>query len=120
MIRWGIFWRMLRFNQAEIELIVRVCCKLLNICVDAFGTSMSSVDLSVYDKEWVRGNDEGADATVIWSDGTGANSVRGQRNDLVHNTRAQITAHLASLGHSRPRHSKDRALLERIRDVAPK
>ena len=63
--RWGIFWRALRYSQAQIELIVQVCMKLHNICIARFGFSSNTVDVSVYDKEWVRGHDEGADCTVI-------------------------------------------------------
>jgi hypothetical protein len=114
--RWGIFWRPLKFHQVEVELIVQVCCKLHNICVDAFGITKQSVDISFYDKHWVRGHDEGADATVLYTDGTGKR--QGERSDLLV-TRQKITLQLAAMGLSRPTHSKTRAMLTRIQDAMP-
>lgn len=48
--RWGIFWRPLSVSMQHRALVVRVCCKLHNICVDRFGmtepTVMSRRDVS--------------------------------------------------------------------------
>ena len=62
----------------QVELIVTVCCKLQNLCVDSFGSGRETVDISIYDKHWVRGNDEGADCTVLFTDGLGQDKVNGQ------------------------------------------
>ena len=114
--RWGIFWRALRFTQVQVELIVTVCCKLHNLCVDSFGSGRETVDVSIYDKHWVRGNDEGADCTVLFTDGTGTR--QGERSDLL-TTRQLLTEQLSALGLSRPRHSKAKQILSRIENIAP-
>ena len=113
--RWGIFWRPLRFSQADINLIVRVCCKLHNLCIDAFGSKANTVEVSQHDKVWERGTDPGADTNVLWTDGT-RRAGQGYRSDLV-DTRSQLTLHLKNLGLSRPLHSKHKALLRRIPNV---
>ena len=114
--RWGIFWRLLRFSQAQVELIVQVCMKLHNICISRFGSGSQAVDVSIYDKQWVRGHDEGADSTVLYTDGTG--SRQGERSDLL-TTRQAITQHLQNMSLSRPQHSKTKQMLQRIKDVTP-
>ena len=35
--RWGIFWRPLKVSMEHRAMVIRVCCKLHNICVDRFG-----------------------------------------------------------------------------------
>ena len=115
--RWGIFWRALRFSPAKIELIVNVCCKLHNICVDAFGSSINSVDVSTFDRDWVRAPNITPDSRVHYTDGTTAR--QGARSDLV-TKRARITRELFDMGLQRPSHSKSRALLNRIKDIAPR
>ena len=107
--RWGIFWRPLRFGTADINLIVRVCCKLHNICVDVFGANKCSVEVSQLDKVWEKGSDPGADSTLLWTDGTNGRA-QGQRSDLLA-TRVRITSHLNHLGLKRPLHSEAKKLL---------
>ena len=35
--RWGIFWRPSEVSMEHRAMVIRVCCKLHNICVDRFG-----------------------------------------------------------------------------------
>jgi hypothetical protein len=35
--RWGVFWRPLRVSMQHRDLVVRVACKLHNICIEDFG-----------------------------------------------------------------------------------
>jgi hypothetical protein len=35
--RWGVFWRPLRVSMIHRDLVIRVACKLHNICVEDFG-----------------------------------------------------------------------------------
>ena len=103
--RWGIFWRPLRFGTNMIDLIVRVCCKLHNLCVDAFGSSMASVEVCNYDKVWNRGDSSNTDATVLFTDGT--TKAQGERSDLLPR-RIRLTNELQALGLKRPAHSQFR------------
>jgi DDE superfamily endonuclease len=41
--RWGIFWRPLRVSMEHRAMVVRVCCKLHNICIDRFGLDNPTV-----------------------------------------------------------------------------
>ncbi len=43
--RWGIFWRPLRFDLTYISTVIAVCCKLHNICIDAFGSGNGAVEV---------------------------------------------------------------------------
>ena len=103
--RWGIFWRPLRFGTNMIDLIVRVCCKLHNLCVDAFGSSMASVEVCNYDKVWNRGDSSNTDATVLFTDGT--TKAQGEHSDLLPR-RIRLTNELQALGLKRPAHSQFR------------
>jgi hypothetical protein len=71
--RWGIFWRPLKVAFSRIPLVIRVCCKLHNVCVDRFGTN-HSVNIARGDIKF------GDNATALFTDGTG--KFRGMRTDL--------------------------------------
>jgi hypothetical protein len=38
--RWGVFWRPLRCAFHRIPLLIRVCCKLHNLCIERFGAGL--------------------------------------------------------------------------------
>lgn len=75
--RWGVFWRPLQVKFDRIPLLIRVCAKLHNICVDRFGTTNPKVH-----REDIQRGDA---ASVRFTDGTGM--FRGRRTDLERCTR---------------------------------
>ena len=103
--RWGIFWRPLRFSTHQIGLVVEVCCKLHNLCIDSFGSKPGSYTVSYLDKNWDRQCGGQPDCHVLWTDDV---EVRqGARTDLHTSTgRDILTEHIQRLGLSRPPHSK--------------
>jgi len=101
----GEFFGALCDSVNMIDLIVRVCCKLHNLCVDAFGSSMASVEVCNYDKVWNRGDSSNTDATVLFTDGT--TKAQGECLDLLPR-RIQLTNELQALGLKRPAHSQFR------------
>ena len=112
----GNFWRPLRFCTKEIGLIVSVCCKLHNICVDSFGSKSDSFTVSQEDIYWKRttGHVSEPDSRVMWTDDIPV--TQGTRSDLMTSTgRDLITQHIKELGLKRPLHSTLRKI-ERIRD----
>ena len=114
--RWGIFWRPLRFCTKEIGLIVSVCCKLHNICVDSFGSKSDSFTVSQEDIYWKRtsGHVSEPDSRVMWTDDIPV--TQGTRSDLMTSTgRDLITQHIKELDLKRPLHSTVRKI-ERIKD----
>ena len=114
--RWGIFWRALRFSPEEIEFIMNTYCKFHNIYVDAFGSSINSVDVSTFNRDWVRAPNITPASKVHDTDGTTAR--QGAWSDLV-TKRARITQELFDMGLQWPSHSKSRALLNCIKDIEP-
>ena len=42
--RWGVFWRPLRMKMKNIPLVIKVACKLHNLCVDHYESSRPSID----------------------------------------------------------------------------
>jgi hypothetical protein len=78
--RWGIFWRPLRFTIRKIGIIVTVCCKLHNICVDRFGSETNSFTVNASDVIWTREINPAPNSAVMWTDGTTVR--RGTRTDL--------------------------------------
>lgn len=98
--RWGIFWRALRFSIAGNSLVIVVCCKLHNLCVDAYGAS-STINTEAEDTVHKRGNAGPADVTVLMTDA--GNLVPGKHH--VGSTRDRLTEHLSSLDKLRPDHS---------------
>jgi hypothetical protein len=115
--RWGIFWRPLRFSVEINSRIVSVCCKLHNLCLDAFGTSASTIECSTLDVHWKRGEQCQPDSTVLYTDGTTVR--RGTRTDLFKSsTRERLTAILSEKGLRRPRHSALHKLVRRISNKA--
>jgi hypothetical protein len=71
--RWGVFWRPLRIAFDRIPLLIRVCCKLHNLCIERFGAGLQ-VGIARGD---VRVGDI---ASALYTDGTGM--YRGRRSDL--------------------------------------
>lgn len=95
--RWGIFWRPLRVDFDKIPVIIRVCCKLHNICIDRFG--LANPEVTRKDQR------PGDVADVSLTDGTGM--TRGSRTDLARSDHRQaLMAHLKMMKKVRPPHSK--------------
>lgn len=113
--RWGILWRPLRFGVQKNNLIIQVCCKLHNLCIDALGASSASFEVAPQDVQWRRGRATPADTTVLWTDGVPVR--QGTRTDLAESTtRDKLTRALFMRGASRPAHSV--ALkVQRLKDV---
>jgi hypothetical protein len=96
--RWGVFWRPLRIAFHRIPLLIRVCCKLHNMCIEHFGAGLQ-VGVA-------RGDIRVGDiASVLYTDGTGM--YRGRRTDLDNTeTRDFLVRRLRRLGIKRPAHSQ--------------
>ena len=95
--RWGIFWRPIRVRFDRRPLLIRVACKLHNLCIDMMGSSVPGVVRSD-----IRPGDS---ASILWSDGTDG-LYRGRRSDLENtNTRDFLVNRLRNLGKTRPAHS---------------
>lgn len=97
--RFGIFWRPLRMKLSKIPLVVRVCCKLHNICVDRF-TAAASVETY---RNNMRDTDhqKGDDYEPVWNNDTG--KYRGYRTDLEScPKRERVTHNIRILGYERP------------------
>jgi len=104
--RWGIFWRKLSVKMENIPLIIRVACKLHNICIDRFGadsvlevhTSTAQFGNIGFGTDFQPGDDKD---NVRYTDGTGM--TQGFRDDLVVcSHRDSITAYLKSAQIKRP------------------
>jgi hypothetical protein len=95
--RWGVFWRSLRIRFKRIPLLIRVCCKMHNLCIDRFGAGDA---IKVF-KGDIQPNDN---ITVRWTDGTGRS--RGYRSDLEKSRgRDDLVKLLKERGVVRPAHS---------------
>ncbi len=92
--RWGIFWRIFRFSFDRWPLVVLVCMKLHNICID----KVCSVPLQRFIED-VRPNDEWA-VNDNSRDDDWMYRVRGTGD-----RRREITAKLQHLGVVRPAHA---------------
>ena len=114
--RWGILWRALRFGVKINSRIISVCCKLHNLCIDAFGENASNIQCSSLDTQWERGENGTPDAAAWFTDGVTVR--RGSRTDLhTSSTRERLTAHLSEKGLRRPRHSLLQKTMRRIADL---
>ena len=71
--RFGVFWRPLRVAFKRIPLLIKVCCKLHNLCIDRFGVG-ESIGIARGDVQ------RGDTAAAMFTDGTG--NFRGRRSDL--------------------------------------
>jgi len=93
--RWGILWRPLRMSMKHIATIVRVCCKLHNICIDRFNEEGPlDVNIHVDDRIWRRGREVGERCEEPEFVGLGLqvdNRAQGARTDLGHEKRRKIT-----------------------------
>jgi hypothetical protein len=70
--RWGILGRPLRFATDKITLLLRVLCKLHNICINAFVQKSSSYSAASGDIHWLRSTTPTDSCmTVTYTDGTG-------------------------------------------------
>jgi hypothetical protein len=89
----------------DITLIITVCCKLHNLCVDRFNTS-HKVETAHEDRFWVRGRNANSDIVnrdALFTDGTNGNRC----GNYFHGTRRQeLTTHLSNLRARRPVHSQ--------------
>jgi hypothetical protein len=95
--RWGVFWRPLRVAFHRIPLVIRVACKLHNLCIERFGVG-SQISIARGD---IRPGDLGS---ALFTDGTGM--YRGRRSDLENTeTRNLLVNRLRRLGITRPAHS---------------
>lgn len=100
--RWGIFWRPLRCSMDLIPLIIRVCCKLHNICVDRFTANQQ---LATYHRNIPSFPDSDFQAdsmpTTLFTDGVEVG--QGYRADLeVCQKREDLREHLMLIGARRP------------------
>jgi hypothetical protein len=108
--RFGIFWRPLRVQFKKIPLIIRVCAKLHNICVDRFGLVRPDINL---ERDARVGDDIFA---VHYVDQTG--NYQGRRADLLDDGSRRIrkTQHLRNLQRLRPATVLIPNRIRRIRD----
>lgn len=96
--RWGIFWRPLRVEMKFIPLLIRVACKLHNICIDRFGQNQSVTPFINATHTDVQ---QGDDAQVLNTDGVSHDRSNGRST-----TRQRLTDQLKAAGMTRPEHSK--------------
>lgn len=96
--RFGVFWRPLRMKMSHIPLVIRVCCKLHNICIDRF-TSSSNVE-TYHNTSHDTDHQPGDNSQPIWTDQTGM--YRGFRSDIRGAKRERITLDIPRKGFSRP------------------
>jgi hypothetical protein len=96
--RWGVFWRPLRVKFHRIPLLIKVCCKLHNLCIERFGSG-DAIRIARGD---MQPNDS---CTVLWTDGTGV--TQGARTDLLTSrNRDTLVSRLRDMQKKRPAHSK--------------
>ena len=96
--RWGVFWRPLQIKFSHIPLLVCVCCKLHNVCVERFGAITTKIDIARGDCQ------PGDNHEPLYTDGTGM--YAGRRTDLEHTTsRNCLMQRLKQMGKVRPTHS---------------
>jgi hypothetical protein len=105
--RWGIFWRSLKIDFELIPLVIRVCVKLHNICIDAISTT-NNIAVVPNDMK------DGDRSIAIFTDGTGM--YAGRRGDIIDNTstRDKITSHFQAINVLRPVNSRRERKLRRI------
>jgi hypothetical protein len=95
--RWGIFWRELSCNFKRWPLIIMVCCKLHNICIDFNDSIQSRLYKDILeDDQWeVLENNNSVDRELI-APAQGASG----------NKRREITAYLDLQGFRRPQYAQ--------------
>ena len=96
--RWGIFWRPLRVEMEFIPLLIRVACKLHNVCIDRFGKHQNVTPFIDSNHTDVQ---RGDNAEALNTDGVGNDRGNG-RSD----TRQRLTDTLHIAGITRPAHSR--------------
>ena len=108
--RWGIFWRPLKLSLRKIPIVIRVCCKLHNICVDRF-TAKHRIAVHVDDSRKGGIENRADNCAVLYTDGTDGN-FPGRRTDIersadnpMNATRLKLINELAAHGVQRPAHS---------------
>ena len=111
--RWGIFWRPLRVSVDKIPLVIRVCCKLHNICIDRFSEKHLP---DPYRDDQEHDRQPGDVFEILFTDDTGFG--QGYRSGKERDRcpiRETLRQHLFNLGAVRPTHSEQKAL-RRIRN----
>ena len=102
--RWGVFWRPLRISMLHRAQVVRVCCKLHNICIDRFGEENPQI-MSRYNVDRDIDVQLGDAAVAQFSDEFTTRA--GYRSDLeVSTDRDTLTQVLKDGNVERPAHSK--------------
>jgi len=106
--RWGIFWRPLRVGFISRGLVIRVACKLHNICIDQHSLTcpetMTNGIGRVYGFGSTCDHQDGDELEPIKTDGTGMS--KGYRSDLEKcPRRLDLTT---SLGHQAVKSHRDR------------
>jgi antirestriction protein len=94
MQRWGIFWRIFRFSFDRWPLVVLVCMKLHNLCIDKSCT----IPQRPYAEDLQDGDEWAVHDNTRDDDGLHRVRALGER-------RRQITAHLEHTGILRPAHA---------------
>jgi DDE superfamily endonuclease len=90
--RWGIFWRPLKVSMEHRGIVIRVACKLHNICIDDSGFRKIMPIHSRSIPGFARESDHQEDdnASICFTDGTPLNSKKGYRSDLEKCTHRDI------------------------------
>jgi hypothetical protein len=96
--RWGIFWRPLRVEMKFIPILIRVACKLHNICIDRFGENHRVIPYVGPTETDIQPGDN---AVELNTDGVINDHGNGRST-----TRQRLTEKLHVLGVFRPPHSK--------------
>ena len=105
--RWGVLWRPLRIKFSRIPLLLRVCCKLHNICMSRFYAN-DTVHMAKGDYQ------VGDCATPVYTNNTGMH--RGRRTDLEEtNYRTDILNIITQKQYERPPHSRSRKFIVRMK-----
>jgi DDE superfamily endonuclease len=83
--RWGIFWRPLRLSMSHRGVVIRVACKLHNICIDDSGCTkifhVNSQSIPEFERETDHQNHDDINGNVFFTDGTPIRR-QGYRSDL--------------------------------------
>ena len=95
--RFGVLWREIRVRFDRIPLLIIVCCKLHNLCIERFGVGEA---IKIYRQD-SKPDDE---VNVQYTDGTGLG--RGYRSDLEWSGHRQtLTTYLSQYAKVRPSYS---------------
>ena len=108
--RFGIFWRPLRVKFKNRGLVIRVACKLHNICIDRNSViapeTMTRGIGACYGFDYDNDHRDGDETRPLKTDGTGM--TRGYRSDLEQCQRRLEITHTIGLGHQSISNHRDR------------